>query len=178
MNVAVGAHGGQRRSVKRGSLSASWVTAMWSIKTILHPTDFSDCSQGALRVACSLARDHGARLIVLHVTSLPDLGYKGFGLPGSPLQAEEYLTKVRQDLERVQPPEPQVPFERRLEEGDPVTEILRVAAETDASLIVMGTHGQTGLRHVLLGSVAEQVVRRAPCPVLTLKTPAAPKVSE
>jgi nucleotide-binding universal stress UspA family protein len=143
---------------------------MLPIKTILHPTDFSDCSQDAFRLARSLTRDQGARLIVLHVTSVPDLAYKGYGAPGSPLLAEEYRRKVRQDLERLQPPDPQLGFERRLEEGDPVTEILRVAAEAGADLIVMGTHGKTGLRHVLMGSVAEQVVRKAPCPVLTLRT--------
>jgi nucleotide-binding universal stress UspA family protein len=144
---------------------------MWPIKTILHPTDFSECSQDAFRLACSLARDHGARLVVLHVTSMPDLAYKGYGAPGSSLLAEEYLTRVRQDLEKLHAPDPQLPFERRLEEGEPVSEILQIAAETHAGLIVMGTHGQTGLRHLLMGSVAEQVVRKAPCPVLTLKTP-------
>jgi hypothetical protein len=61
--------------------------------------------------------------------------------------------------------------ERRLEEGDAVTEILRVAEEAPADLIVLGTHGRTGLARLLMGSVAEQVVRRAPCPVLTVKAP-------
>jgi nucleotide-binding universal stress UspA family protein len=144
---------------------------MWLIKTILHPTDFSDGSRDAFLLACSLARDHGARLIVLHVTSVPDLAYKGYGAPGSPLLAEEYLARARQELEKLQPPDPRPSFERRVEEGDPVTEIIRVAAETVAGLIVMGTHGQTGLRHLLMGSVAEQVVRKASCPVLTLKAP-------
>jgi nucleotide-binding universal stress UspA family protein len=143
--------------------------SMWPIKTVLHPTDFSGCSKDAFRLACALTRDQGARLIVLHVTSLPDVTYKGYGVPGSPLPAEEYRRKVRQELERLQPPDQQLRFEARLEEGDPVTEILRVAAETGTDLIVMGTHGKTGLRHFLMGSVAEQVVRKAPCPVLTLK---------
>jgi nucleotide-binding universal stress UspA family protein len=143
---------------------------MLPIKTILHPTDFSDCSKDAFRVACSVARDHHARLIILHVTSMPDLAYKGYGMPGSPLLAEEYLAKVRQDLDQLQPSDPPVPCEHRLEEGEPVQEILRVAAETGTSLIVMGTHGQSGLGHLLMGSVAEQIVRKAPCPVLTLKS--------
>jgi nucleotide-binding universal stress UspA family protein len=126
-------------------------------------TDFSERSQDAFQLACSLARDHGARLIILHVTSMPDLAYKGYGAPGSPLLADEYLAKVRQDLEKLQPSDPQLVFERRLEEGDPASEIIRVAAETGTDVIVMGTHGQTGLRHLLMGSVAEQVVRKAPC---------------
>jgi nucleotide-binding universal stress UspA family protein len=145
---------------------------MGPLHTILHATDFSPCSQQAFRLACSLARDRGARLIVLHVTTLPDLAYTGYGVPGSPLSAKEYLREARQDLERLQPPDPPLPSERRLEEGDPVTEILRVAAETGTDLIVLGTHGQSGLGHLVMGSVAEQVVRRAPCPVLTLKMPA------
>jgi nucleotide-binding universal stress UspA family protein len=144
---------------------------MEPIKVILHPTDFSECSQRAFPLASSLARDHGARLIVLHVTSLPDLAYKGYGTPASPLLAEEYLAKVRQELEQLQPPDPQLAVEQRIEEGDPTNEILRVAKETGAGLIVLGTHGRSGLRHLLMGSVADQVVRKAPCPVLTLKTP-------
>jgi nucleotide-binding universal stress UspA family protein len=146
---------------------------MQTIRTILHPMDFSDPSRNAFGVACALARDYGARLIVLHVTSLPDLGYAGYGATGAPLLADEYLWDVRLRLEGLQPPDPSVPVERRRAEGDPAAEILRTAAETGAGLIVMGTHGRTGLRHLLMGSVAEQVVRKAPCPVLTVKTPTA-----
>jgi nucleotide-binding universal stress UspA family protein len=140
------------------------------IDTIVHPTDFSDCSKDAFRIACSIARDHHARMIVLHVTSIPDLPYKGYGTPGSPLLAEEYLAEVRQDLERMQPADPQVPCEHRLAEGDPFQEILRFTADKGVSLIVMGTHGRSGLGHLLMGSVAEQVVRKAPCRVLTLRS--------
>jgi nucleotide-binding universal stress UspA family protein len=83
----------------------------------------------------------------------------------------EYRAKMQQELDTVQPPDHSLLLEHRLEEGDPASEILDVAADTDADLIVMGTHGQTGLRHLLMGSVADQVVRKAPCPMLTLKTP-------
>jgi nucleotide-binding universal stress UspA family protein len=144
---------------------------MWPLQTILHPTDFSECSQGAFRLACALARDQGARLIVLHVTTIPDLAYAGYGAPGSLPLMNEYRAKVQQELDTKQPPEHSLPLEHRLEEGDPASEILAVAAETGADLIVMGTHGQTGMRHLLMGSVADQVVRKPPCPVLTLKTP-------
>jgi len=139
------------------------------IQTILHPTDFSHGSGDAFRLACSLARDHGARLIVLHVSSVPDLAYQGYGVPGAALPAEEYLAVLRQKLEQLKPPDSRLPIECRLEEGDPVTEILRVAATLNANLIVLSTHGQSGLRHLLMGSVAEQVVRKAPCAVLTLR---------
>ena len=143
---------------------------MLPIKTILHPTDFSQCSKDAFRVACSVARDHNAQLIVMHVTSIPDLAYKGYGAPGTPMMAEEYLANVRQDLEQLQPSDHQVRCEHRLEEGEPVETILRVATEAGTNLIVIGTHGQGGLGRLLMGSVAEQIVRKAPCPVLSLKS--------
>jgi nucleotide-binding universal stress UspA family protein len=142
---------------------------MWPIRTILHPTDFSACSRHAFQLAYSLAHDHGGHIIVLHVTTIPDLPYKGYGGPGLPLMAEEYLQDVRQELEKVQSPNPEVAIERRLAEGDPASEIIRIAAETATDLIVMGTHGRTGLPHVLMGRVAEEVVRKAPCAVLVLK---------
>jgi nucleotide-binding universal stress UspA family protein len=147
-------------------------TILWPLRTILHPTDASACSREAFRLACSLARDHGARLIALRVTAVPDLVYEGYGTPGSPLAEEEYVAEARKDVGELRPADPGLALERRVEEGDPAAEILRVAAEAGADLIVMGTHGRTGLRHLLLGSVAEQVVRKAPCPVLTLTTPA------
>jgi nucleotide-binding universal stress UspA family protein len=68
-------------------------------------------------------------------------------------------------------PDPEVQVERRLEQGDAATEIVRVAQETHCDLIVIGTHGRTGLSRVLMGSVAEKVLRQAPCPVLAVKTP-------
>jgi nucleotide-binding universal stress UspA family protein len=74
-------------------------------------------------------------------------------------------------LQEVQELGDNVPVEHQLEEGDPVTEILRVAQERECELIVMGTHGRTGLAHLLMGSVAERVVRRSGCSVLVVKTP-------
>jgi nucleotide-binding universal stress UspA family protein len=145
---------------------------LWPLKTILCPTDFSENSADAFGLACSLARDHGARLIALHVTTVPDLAYTGYGAPGAPLLKGEYLGTVRQSLAELQAG-PGVKIERLLEEGDPPGEILRVAAETGADLIVIGTHGRTGLRHLLMGSVAEQVVRKAKSPVLSVRTPSA-----
>jgi nucleotide-binding universal stress UspA family protein len=144
---------------------------MLPIKVILHPTDFSACSVPAFHLASSLARDYKARLVVLHVTSVPDAAYEGYGAPGSPLLAEEYLSQESDSLQRVQP-DPAVPIERLMEEGDPPTEILRIATQIPADLIVMGTHGRTGLLERLMGSVAEKVVRLAPCPVVTVKAPA------
>ena len=133
---------------------------MLAIQTILHPTDFSERSGYAFRLACSLARDRDARLIVLHVMPVSLAEEKrGFG------------EEIAEELNRMEIPDPKINVERRLEEGDPAPQILRVAQGTGSDLIVMGTHGRTGLDRLLMGSVAEQVVRGAFCPVLTVKTP-------
>lgn len=143
---------------------------MLPIRTILHPTDFSSYSDYAFRMACSLARDYGARVIVTHVaeTPMPVFG-DGVVLPPPQVSREPLLAK----LNECQAPDGSVPVEPWLVEGDPATEILRVAEEGKCDLIVMGTHGRTGFGRLLMGSVAEQVVRKAPCPVLTIRTPTA-----
>jgi len=143
---------------------------MLPINTILHPTDFSAHSDYALGLACALARDYGAHLIALHVLSTPTVVYAEGVVPPNP---EELRAAAREQLNQLEAPHADVRVERRLEEGDVITAILDVAEEIQADLIVMGTHGRTGLGRLLMGSVAEQVVRRAPCPVLTVKTPLA-----
>ncbi|MCI0461018.1 MAG: universal stress protein [Gemmataceae bacterium] len=136
---------------------------MLPIRTILHPTDFSEPAGYAFRLALSLARDQGARLIVLHVMPVPLVQEK-----------RGYREEMAEDLSRIGSPDPRVGVEHRLEEGDPAIQILQVARETGCDLIVMGTHGRTGLGRLLMGSVAEQVTHRAPCPVLTVKAPFPP----
>ena len=148
---------------------------MLAMHTILHPTDFSKHSQYALWLAGALARDHGARLIVLHVVPTPAVVYGEGMVPSSP---EELRAAAREQLDGLQMPPGEVRAERRLEEGDAPEGILRVAQEVMADLIVMGTHGRTGLGRLLLGSVAEEVMRKAPCPVLTVKTPFPATVAE
>jgi nucleotide-binding universal stress UspA family protein len=133
---------------------------MLSIRTILHPTDFSECSGHAFQLACSLARDHGARVIVLHVISVPLVQEKRL-----------YREEVEMELNRLVALDSKVPVEHQLEEGDAATQILRVAQETSCDLIVIGTHGRTGLGRLVMGSVAEQVLRKASCPVLTVRVP-------
>jgi nucleotide-binding universal stress UspA family protein len=90
-----------------------------------------------------------------------------------PLAEEKrgYQEEMEEVLHRMAVPELTIRVERRLEEGDPATQIVRVAQETGCDLIVLGTHGRTGLDRLLMGGVAEQVVRLASCPVLTLKAP-------
>jgi len=143
---------------------------MLPIHTVLHPTDFSERSRHALRLAGALARDYGARLVVLHAELPPTVVY---GEGALPLDPEITYREAREELNRLTVPDGDVRAERRFEEGDPAGTILRVARELPADLIVMGTHGRTGLARLLMGSVAEQVVRKASCPVLTVTTPSA-----
>ena len=141
---------------------------MLAVKTVLHATDFSKNSAFAFRLACALARDYGARLVILHVAAPPAVFYgEGIYLP----PPEEYEEPLHDKLLRLQPHDRRVVTEHRLEEGPPAPTILRVAAQAKADVIVLGTHGRTGLGRLIMGSVAEQVVRKAPCPVLTVKNP-------
>jgi nucleotide-binding universal stress UspA family protein len=143
---------------------------MLSIQTIMHPTDFSERSEYAFRLACSLARDHGARLIVLHVVPPPQsVGYDE--MPLTPPLSPDYKGQLEDKLRQFQSVDPKLRIDWRLEEGFAADEILGTAQEAKADLIVMGTHGRTGLGRLLMGSVAEQVVRKAACPVLTVKAP-------
>jgi universal stress protein A len=140
---------------------------MLRIATILHPTDFSPIAEHAFHLACSLARDHGGRIIVLHVAEPPIVGYGGVMTP--PPKGD--WKAMEDQLARVYVPDARIPIEHLLVEGTPVAEILRVAQESNCDLIVMGSHGRTGLAHLLMGSVAEHVVRKATCPVLIAKSP-------
>jgi nucleotide-binding universal stress UspA family protein len=146
---------------------------MRTTQTILHPTDFSASARQAFDLACSLARDGRARLIVLHVLPHPVVLPGGVMMAPPPPPPVEERAAARKQLEGVRPDDPSVRVEHRLEEGDPVTAILAVAAEVSCDLIAMGTHGRSGLDRLLMGSVAEMVLRQAPCPVLTVRTPAA-----
>jgi nucleotide-binding universal stress UspA family protein len=95
-------------------------------------------------------------------------------LPPVPAEPPEILSKAPELLDHLEPPHPEVSVERHLVAGEPAAEILRLARTQKCDLIVMGTHGLAGLDRLLLGSVAEQVLRRAPCPVLTVKAPVVP----
>jgi len=140
---------------------------MLPIHAILQPTDFSQHSEYAHEVACALAHDYGARLMILHVA--PTMMVYGQGV--IPPDPEVVSQEAQAQLERLKAPNDSVQVKRRLEKGDPATEIVGVAEEIGADLIVMGTHGRTGLSRLLMGSVAEQVMRKACCPVLTVKAP-------
>jgi nucleotide-binding universal stress UspA family protein len=141
---------------------------MHPIKTILHATDFSEHSQCAFHLACALARDYGARLVTLHVLAPPVVVYGEGVLPSLPVEDQDLQ---RERLKSLALSVPDVHVDDRLAEGDTANEILRVAQEVNCDLVVLGTHGRKGLGRLLMGSVAEKVLRRAACPVLTVKAP-------
>lgn len=139
---------------------------MLPLATILHPTDFSEHSEFAFRLACALARDYNARLVLLHVIPPPMVIYAGGPVPAETWPSVE---EVEKKLRQLEAHAHRVRVESQVMEGDPVDMILRAAEETQSDVIVMGTHGRTALARLLLGSVAESVLRKAPCPVLTAK---------
>jgi nucleotide-binding universal stress UspA family protein len=145
---------------------------MLALHTILHPTDFSPNAEYALRLACSLARDYDARLVLLHV-SIPPSGPIEV-LPPNPNESAESQELLLGKLPWPETPDAGVRVEHRVAEGQPADEILRLARKVSCDLIVMGTHGRTGLNRLLHGSVAEEVLRKAPCPVLSVHLPAPP----
>lgn len=141
---------------------------MLSIRTILVPTDFSASAEHALHVAHSLARDHGAKLVLITSplpppTPLPNIVYD----PG--VESVGNTAHVKQELARLAATITDLPVETQVIGGPPGPGIVQSAQGWNADLIVMGTHGRTGLARLLMGSVAEHVVRHATCPVLTIK---------
>jgi nucleotide-binding universal stress UspA family protein len=133
------------------------------IHTILHATDLSETSQAAFKLACALARDYQAELIVLHVYPLPINGADEVDRERDDDMEKDLLAA----LHKLTPPEPNIRISYRVEEGLPVEVILEVAQGCD--MIVMGTHGRGGIGRALMGSVAEQVLREATCPVVTVR---------
>jgi nucleotide-binding universal stress UspA family protein len=138
---------------------------------ILFPTDFSTAGQAALEMATSLARDRGAKLLIAHVEE-PPMAYGGGELYYGIEQPNR--DDLRRMLAEVLPTDPAVGYEHRLMVGSPATAIVHLAEKEGVDMIVMPTHGRTGVLRLLMGSVAEEVVRKAKCPVLTVKA-AAPK---
>ena len=138
--------------------------------TILFPTDFSSCSDAGVAQATALAKAAGAKLVILHVQE-PPVAYGAGDMYYGVLEPNE--AEILRMLNAVKPTDASVPYEHRLVKGDPSDKIVEVANHENADLIVLGTHGRTGLKRLLMGSVAEAVVRRATCPVMTFKQPRA-----
>ena len=137
--------------------------------TILFATDLSSECGFALNWTGSLARTLDARLLIVHVEQ-PSVPYGGGEIYTD--HFFDYHSKILLTmLDRIWPTDPRVPYCHCLACGDPASEILRIASEEKVHMIVMSTHGRRGLPRVLLGSVAESIIRRAECPVLIFKSP-------
>jgi nucleotide-binding universal stress UspA family protein len=138
---------------------------MINVKKILYATDFSSYSNQAYFHAIALAESHGASLSILFVYA------PSSGTPDASGGSVEGRQHWRDLLQQIRPVNEKIPVHHVVLEGDPATEIVRYAADAGMDLIVMGTHGRTGLERLLMGSVAEKVMREALCSVLVVKLP-------
>jgi universal stress protein A len=142
------------------------------MKTIVYATDFSSAGEYALPVAQTLAGDLGAKLLIVHV-SQSEIAPVGELFDEEPEPPTEELAR----LQRIIPTDPQITYEHRLVYGepgsvavtDPAEELAKLAQQEDADMIVIGLHVRSGLSRLLMRNVAESLVERAPCPVLTVR---------
>ncbi len=165
--------------VTRGNSARSKNDSRFTMKTILVPVDFSSCSREGVRYAIAFATEFGAKIILLHATYLGYVysteGTAIYDIPGLQKAARKTAQRKMRELVR------SVNFggvksEAVFTEGSPVLDICAFAKDHDVDLIITSTHGFTGFTHVLIGSIAEQVVRHAPCSVLVV--PSHPHVRE
>lgn len=149
---------------------------MMQIRSILLPTDFSECANYALSYSAELARIFGARIICVNVIEpvVPTVGYTGMA---EPLPIADISEQLEDSAERELPKIAGcdecagLDIEEVIVHGEASSEIVRVARERGVDLIVISSHGRTGLGRILFGSTAEAVVRHATCPVLVVKPP-------
>jgi nucleotide-binding universal stress UspA family protein len=145
--------------------SADW-------KRILCPIDFSDASRAALEAAAAVAKRYGAKVSLFHAYPVPGYTFPDGSYVASSKMLEELSEQAQRHLEEWKAIAEglgiaQVEIATAI--GEPSHEILAFAKAQKADLVVLGTHGRTGIQHALMGSVAERVVRRASCPVLTVR---------
>ncbi len=148
---------------------------MLTIRRILFPTDFSEPAEYAWPYALTFAQEFGAEVHLLHVVAPPPRLTEAYAVNFDPERMVKSLTaeaNASMDRQVEAAKSRGLLFRREVRVGVDFREIVDYATKHDIDLIVMATHGRTGLAHVLLGSVAEKVVRKAPCPVLTVKHPA------
>jgi nucleotide-binding universal stress UspA family protein len=143
-------------------------------RTILVPTDFSESAEYALDYAVQLAAKLDGRILLLNAIGTPALGVPELGLAVTSTMMESLVKGNSAELDKLATSKRPAKIETLLRSGDARDVIVLAAKEFDADLIVMGTHGRRGVSRALLGSVAEGVVRAAPCPVLTIRMPKTP----
>jgi nucleotide-binding universal stress UspA family protein len=144
---------------------------MNSIKTILVATDFGEPGERALTYAVDLARWLGAKVVLLHAFELPVVGFPDGAMLASAEIASRITNAAQKALDEAVANvrrDGKIEITTLLEQGDPREVVLAMAKETEANLIVMGTHGRKGIARALIGSVTESVVRVSPIPVLTV----------
>jgi nucleotide-binding universal stress UspA family protein len=141
-------------------------------KRILCPVDFSETSRAAMETAIELAGRFDGELVLVHAYPIPGYTFPDGSAVASARMLQELADEAARHLEEwrqmaLAAGARRVTVEKAV--GDPAAEIVRAAEELKADLVVMGTHGRTGIEHALMGSIAERVVRRAKCPVLTVR---------
>ncbi|QDU64719.1 Putative universal stress protein [Planctomycetes bacterium Pan216] len=145
------------------------------LKRICCPIDFSDAATHSLRYGLTLAQQFGAQLHLLHVVQdiMPTVAEPGMAILPSDELIRNLEAGAKEGLEKAIPEdwEHSVDLLHVVRQGLPFHEICRYAKQEEVDLIILGTHGRSGLAHFLMGSVAERVVRAAPCPVLTVRNP-------
>ena len=144
------------------------------IKKVLVPIDFSDYSKFALKYAVDFAQKFSAEMILVYVVEPviypPDFSMGQIAIPSV---NTEWDIKAKEELDKLANSEipDGVKVKTIIKTGKPFLEVIETAAEEDTDLIIIATHGHSGMEHILFGSTAEKVVRKAPCPVLTLREP-------
>ncbi|MBU6392141.1 MAG: universal stress protein [Planctomycetota bacterium] len=146
---------------------------MISIKNILCPIDYSIFSERALTYAIEFAEKYQTKLYLIHVLDIRIYDINDPELYSVNIVEKETIDKLRERLLRCVNEETKgrISVEAIIVQGVPFSEIIKASKEYKIDLIVLGTHGRTGLSHAIMGSVAEKVVRKAPCPVLTIRHP-------
>ena len=145
---------------------------MISLKKILCPIDHSDCSKEALKYAVSFAMKDEAKLYLLHIIDIRSFNDSLVSM-SQQIPDKETLEQLRMKLLDCIPEDirDDMDVEATVIQGIPFAEIISTAKEKEIDMIVIGSHGRTGISHMMLGSVSEKVVRKAPCPVLTVRQP-------
>jgi nucleotide-binding universal stress UspA family protein len=167
---------------RNDSCTVTWrlEATMIKVRTVLVPTDFSDCSDAAVKYGYAVAEALGATLHLLHVVQVPSTmpwATDGFAAPLGETITDWETRAQHRLVETVDEASP-APTVLRTLVGSPHSAIVGYAEQQRVDLIVLGTHGRGPLGHVLLGSVAERVIRAAPCPVLTVRHPLPEFVTE
>jgi len=144
---------------------------MINLTRILVPTDFSEPSRSALRYGAAFADQFGAAIHFLHAVEHPtQFGFAGINVAELTKDLQAHAETRMEELHSMWS-EYAFPLHREIRVGNPASVIVEYAKEIESDLIVIGTHGHGAIHHMLLGSVAERVVRTASCPVLTVRCP-------